>query len=368
MVDSIIARNQDRRLFSHSLAAPIYEYQVNTFAANTPNEDRFTSVVNDSGAYFSVLDGHGGSAAVIFLHDHLISYIQDTLKRYISEPSDSNVINTIKAALISAYERADRDFIWSGNVDEHHLAAVYSGSCVITAYCVGQYLFIANCGDCRAVLGRRIQGKIVPIQLSNDHTAEAEIERLRREHPNEPDVVYRGAIKGNLEPSRAFGDALLKDKLFNRYLQPEYQMPQPFTPPYITATPEIVVHRLERGDEFLLLASDGLWDRIDNQEAVDIVVARYGEKNVCSSLIRRVLEKSSPNGSSEEERVVKSLQLDPKERRKYHDDITIEAIFFDESRFDEVSRYQLRAEYFRPDVRKAVNFIRRWVNRLQALL
>ncbi len=79
---------------------------------------------------------------------------------------------------------------------------------------------------------------------------------------------------GNLEPSRAFGDALLKDKLFNRYLQPEYQMTQPFTPPYITATPEVIIHRLQRGDEFLILATDGLWDRVSNQEAVDIVANR----------------------------------------------------------------------------------------------
>ncbi len=114
-----------------------------------------------------------------------------------SNSYSSNFNSTITTALIRAYERADRDFIWGGHMDDVRLADVYSGSCAITAYCVGKYVFVANCGDCRAVLGRRIQGRVVPIQLSNDHTAEADQERLRREHPNEPDVVNRGAIKGS---------------------------------------------------------------------------------------------------------------------------------------------------------------------------
>jgi len=80
-------------------------------------------------------------------------------------------------------------------LDEIRLAEVYSGACAITAYCVGNLLFIANCGDCRAVVGRRVQGGCMPWQLSNDHTAETEQDRLKREHPNEPDVVYRGRSK-----------------------------------------------------------------------------------------------------------------------------------------------------------------------------
>jgi len=72
-------------------------------------------------------------------------------------------------------------------------------------------------------------------------------------------------------------------------------MPQPYTPPYITATPEVSVHSLQAGDEFLVLATDGLWDRLSNEEVVNIIANRTTE-NVCTTLIRKVLAKSAPQG------------------------------------------------------------------------
>lgn len=88
---------------------------------------------------------------------------------------------------------------------------------------MGNYLFVANAGDCRAVLGRRKKGdqheQFEAIQITKDHTAYEEEERIRREHPDEEDVVIDGTIKGNLEPSRAIGDALFKHDIFNKYLK-----------------------------------------------------------------------------------------------------------------------------------------------------
>jgi serine/threonine protein phosphatase PrpC len=62
-------------------------------------------------------------------------------------------------------------------MDEFKLADAYAGACALTAYNVGRHLFIANCGDCRAVLGRKLQAqgaqahRYEAVQLSNDHTA-----------------------------------------------------------------------------------------------------------------------------------------------------------------------------------------------------
>jgi len=289
-----------------------------------------------------------------------MSYLQDSLKKIFKDGiQEEELTEKIRLALIQGYERADKDFILQGQMDEFKLADAYAGACAITAYTVGRHLFIANSGDCRAVLGRRLtaQGmhhhRYEAVQLSNDHTAETERERLIREHPNEPDVVVRGAIKGNLEPSRAFGDALFKDKVFNHYLRDEYQMPEPYNPPYVTASPEVLYHYLEYGDSFLILATDGLWDHLSNEEAVEIVANHkalgHSSQNVCTSLIQRVLEKAAPEGVTLVERLNSTIQLDPKEKRKYHDDVTIAVIFFDESRFAEVESYKLSAEMFRPN-------------------
>jgi len=337
-------------------ASPVKEYHSNTYAANDPCEDRLVAIADDSGAYFGVFDGHGGVGAVTFVKEALTSYIQDSLKKSLKE--SDNWIEAVRRGLIRAFEVADRDFIRNADFDNHRLADVYAGSCALTAYCVKGTLFVANAGDCRAVLVRKVErdgrSTYETIQLSNDHTAETEKEKLVREHPNEPDVVLKGAIKGNLEPSRAFGDALFKDKIFNFYLHEEYQMPQPFTPPYVTATPEVFVHQLRSGDKFLIMATDGLWDFMSNEEAAEIVIRHqlYGDRNenVCTILIKKVLEKSAPNGSTSEERISSAIQLDPKEKRKFHDDISIVVIYFDENRLGKVQNYELRPEHYQPNI------------------
>jgi pyruvate dehydrogenase phosphatase len=376
-IQGLLSANAQQQLET-TKASVVGEYHINTYAANSPTEDRYATLLNDSGALFGIYDGHGGCGAVSFVKECLMSYIQDSLKKIFKDGFyEEELAEKIRLAMIQAYELADKDFILQGQMDEFKLADAYAGACALTAYNVGRHLFIANSGDCRAVLGRKLnaqgayQHRYEAVQLSNDHTAETECERLRREHPNEPDVVVRGAIKGNLEPSRAFGDALFKDKVFNRYLRDEYQMPEPYNPPYVTVTPEVLYHYLEPGDSFLIMATDGLWDHLSNEEVVEIVATHkvrtqirwpswtplnliesalgHTTQNVCTKLIQRVLEKAAPTGTTVEERLSSAIQLDPKEKRKYHDDITIAVIFFDESRFDEAESYKLSADMFKPN-------------------
>lgn len=95
-------------------------------------------------------------------------------------------------------------------------------------------VFVANAGDCRAVLGKRNGSKWEAAALSRDHTATSEVEKLRREHPKEPDVVSDGRVKGILQPSRGIGDGLFKAPVFNMsYVTPI----KDFHPPYTTAAP-----------------------------------------------------------------------------------------------------------------------------------
>ena len=92
------------------------------------------------------------------------------------------------------------------------LAPALSGSCALLAFYDSQSkdLKVACAGDSRAVLGRRGEnGKWSATPLSEDQTGgtPSEMDRLRAEHPGEPNVVRNGRILGQLEPSRSFGDA-----------------------------------------------------------------------------------------------------------------------------------------------------------------
>ena len=142
-------------------------------------------------------------------------------------------------------------------------------------------LKVACTGDSRAVLGRRRSGSAgdwEAIALSEDQTGnnENETRRLHSEHPNEPEMIKDGRLLG-LVVTRAFGDSRWKwprelqeqarDRFFGPQLREGCQ-----TPPYLTAEPVVTTTRIkpENGD-FLIQASDGLWDEISSAQAVDLV-------------------------------------------------------------------------------------------------
>jgi serine/threonine protein phosphatase PrpC len=75
--------------------------------------------------------------------------------------------------------------------------------------------------------------------------------------------IADGRVNGSLNLSRALGDMEYKR---TKDLPPQRQM--------VTANPEVRTLKLEQGDEFLILACDGIWDVLTNQEAVDFVRVR----------------------------------------------------------------------------------------------
>ena len=162
------------------------------------------------------------------------------------------------------------------------LAPALSGACALLSFYDSKtgLLRVACTGDSRAVLGRRAQsGKWAAVPLSEDQTGATPSEdaRLRAEHPGEPNVTNRGRILGQLEPSRAFGDAIYK---WSR--ETAIQVKKSFfgktpsdllkTPPYVTAEPIITTTKIDptKGD-FLVMATDGLWECLTNEEVVGLV-------------------------------------------------------------------------------------------------
>lgn len=162
------------------------------------------------------------------------------------------------------------------------LAPALSGSCALLSFydSRSKLLRVACTGDSRAILGRRgANGKWTVTPLSEDQTGgtTSEAERLRKEHPGEPNVVRNGRILGGLEPSRAFGDAYYKWSLeTNAELKKSYFARTPSsllkTPPYVTAEPIITTTKVEpeKGD-FVVMATDGLWEMLTNEEVVGLV-------------------------------------------------------------------------------------------------
>jgi pyruvate dehydrogenase phosphatase len=198
----------------------------------------------------------------------------------------------VDAAIKRGFVRLDNDIVYdsvdkvmkanSRGVAAELLAPALSGSCALLAFydTRSQDLRIACAGDSRAVLGRRgTSGKWVATALSEDQTGgtPSEMERLRKEHPGEQYVVRNGRILGQLEPSRSFGDAFYKwtketqDKIKSRFFgRTPHQLLK--TPPYVTAEPIITTTKIEpKQGDFVVLATDGLWEMLTNEEVVGLV-------------------------------------------------------------------------------------------------
>lgn len=216
-----------------------------------------------------------------------------------------------------------------------------SGSCAIMAYIQKNQLWVANTGDCRAILARRDArtGQLQAIALSRDQTAESEEQRLRSEFPNERDIVYDGRIKGGLQPSRSFGDIMYKEPVIGILLPDLIKNQEKWNPPYVKAEPEIQHIELDtRFDEFMVIASDGLWDVLKNLEVVQLVeqfvrgqqYMQHDKANVSTFLIRQALLKSG-YGRSDQEKLSNLMQLPTDFKRMLHDDITVTVIFFNKS-------------------------------------
>lgn len=199
-------------------------------------EDRYSASINLQGdskqACFGIFDGHGGTEAAEFAADNLQKNIMDE----IDKSGDCQIEEAIK----NGYLKTDAEFLKED---------VWGGSCSVTALIRKGNLVVSNAGDCRAVVSR---GGIAEA-LTSDHRPSREDERDRIEalggYVDCKHGVWR--IHGCLAVSRGIGDQYLKQ--------------------WVIAEPETRVLGLEPELEFLILASDGLWDKVSNQEAVDLV-------------------------------------------------------------------------------------------------
>lgn len=278
------------------------------------------------GTFVGVYDGHGGPETSRFINDHLVHQ----LKRFAAEQQSMSV-DVIRKA-IQATEDGFMSLVtkqWSTNPQ---IASV--GSCCLVGVICNGTLYIANLGDSRAVLGRAVKatGEVLAVQLSTEHNAAIESIRheLRSSHPNDSNIVVLKhnvwRVKGLIQISRSIGDVYLKKAEFNREpLYAKFRLREPFKMPILSSEPSISTHQLQPHDQFIIFASDGLWEHLSNQEAVDIV-----QNNPRSGIARRLVKSALQQAAKKREMRYSDLKnIDRGVRRHFHDDITVIVVFID---------------------------------------
>lgn len=321
-------------------------FSIASYRANLPIEDKYdVRVSNSSNEVFAlVLDGHGGWQVSEYGRKVLIENVRLELEHI--RPEEENQTKAVENAIENGFLRTDRDLVSQLSLAfKLGFGAVgRCGSCALLAYVRDNTLVIANAGDIRAVLGHCDESSgMKAIALSSDHNAMAlkEQNKLITEHPGEDNVFNcrhpsSCYVKGVLQPTRSLGDFALKYSEFNG---PPYRdgdrsagrhISAPYTPPYITALPEIRQQALTSQDKFVIIGTDGLWDYLSNEEAVEIVQKQINQGNkakASSALVEKTLEKAALRYDLT---IPEMLSLPPgRQRRTRHDDTTVVVLFFE---------------------------------------
>ncbi|KAF7127204.1 hypothetical protein RHSIM_Rhsim11G0075200 [Rhododendron simsii] len=238
-----------------------FSYGYSSFKGKRSSMEDFyeTSISEVDGqmvAFFGVFDGHGGSRTAEYLKTNLFKNLS----------SHPDFIKDTKSAIIEAFRQTDADYLNEAKGQQKD-----AGSTASTAVLLGDRLLVANVGDSRVVACRA--GSAVP--LSIDHKPDRSDERQRIEQAG-GFIIWAGTwrVGGVLAVSRAFGDKLLK--------------------PYVVAEPEIQEEEID-GVDFIIIASDGLWNVLSNKDAVTIVQ----DIKDAEAASRKLIQEAYARGSSD---------------------------------------------------------------------
>ncbi|KAK4367807.1 hypothetical protein RND71_011599 [Anisodus tanguticus] len=307
------------------------DYSVAVVQANSLLEDQAQVFTTPAATYVGVYDGHGGPQASRFINNNLFPQLQ---KLALEEGGLSE--DVIRKAF-DAIEEGFLRLVKQSWLDQPQIAS--AGSCCLVGSISKDKLYVANLGDSRAVLGKRVENGqtgnsavVVAERLSIDHNVG--VEEVRKEvealHPDDSHVVVytRGVwrIKGIIQVSRSIGDVYLKKPEFSRdpiFIQ--YGYPIPLKRAVLSAEPSILIRKIRPEDLFLIFASDGLWEQLSDEAAVDIVL-KNPRAGIAKRLVRAALEGAA---EKKEMRYEDIKRVEKGERRHIHDDITVIVIYLD---------------------------------------
>lgn len=252
VADSAASR---RRLLPFS---QVYAHGVVEEQGRRPTmEDRCCTLVIGDGAdaigIFGVFDGHGGKLASNYCHDHF-------LERLLAH--DAFITDT-ERALTETCHLIDQEIL-----AESVRKRTYAGTTVALAVLKDGKIYCCNVGDSRTVLCAA-GGVAVPLSVDHSPMVPQEVRRIKAAGG----FINSRGVNGYISLTRALGDLDLKAHA--RRLFPHLDI----TGNLLIPDPDITIRELHPQDEFLIVACDGVWCRLTNEEAVRITRAalrRYG--------------------------------------------------------------------------------------------
>lgn len=240
-------------------------------------EDRFymMKAAGIDASLYGVFDGHGGHLAAQYCKEYLLQCIA----------SDPEWESSPPRAISRSFKKVDSEF--SGKAKAQTLND--GTTAIVAAFHAGK-IYVGNAGDSRAIVVQK-GGRCKVMSMDHRPDRKDEENRIKKLGGK---IIYWGRwrVEGVLAVSRAIGDVSFQ--------------------PYITAEPEIIEKSIEPDDEYLVLATDGLWDVMENED-----VARYvlNSRKDFLNISKKLCSESLILGSSDN---VTVLVIDIKKREIVH--------------------------------------------------
>jgi serine/threonine protein phosphatase PrpC len=229
--------------------------------------------------FFGVFDGHAGSGVSVYCAEHMLETVLDSVESNEATQDDlkAKIEIIMKESFLSLDEKLKMNF---SKVDDH------SGTTAVVALITPTLIVIANCGDSRAIL---CSDGILDF-CTTDHKPYNVEEKARIEKAGGTVMMQR--VNGSLAVSRALGDF---DYKRNTSIPPIEQLVSP--EPDVTIIP-----RNNDKEEFLLLACDGIYDVMSNDEIISYIRHKLSLtsdlEKICNDLIDLCLNKNSRDNMS----------------------------------------------------------------------
>ncbi|XP_040377243.1 probable protein phosphatase 2C 12 [Oryza brachyantha] len=203
----------------------------------------------------------------------------DSSGRSSPQAASAQVLEEWREACTNAFAAMDGELKLQANLD-----CSFSGTTAVCAIKQGKDLVVANLGDSRAVLATMSEtGYLQAVQLTVDHkpSVPEEAARIKRSEgrvfglKDEPGVMRVWLPAENspgLAMARSLGDFRLKRH-------------------GVISTPEVTSRRVSAADLFIVLATDGVWDVLSNEEVVSIVCATPRKQHASKAVVEAAVQR-----------------------------------------------------------------------------
>ncbi|CAF0901537.1 unnamed protein product [Rotaria sordida] len=238
-------------------------------------------------SYFSIFDGHNGIDTAKYAADHLDIYLLDILNKMLIQQKDNKInigepvrssqldVPTFCASIKQAYFELDKQLKQVVKDD--------SGCVCITCLIGPEQIYLINVGDSRAII------------FSNDGRILAHTEDHKPDDPAEQERIHEAG--GRISKPFA-GDVLrVENQLAMTRVLGDFGMDKHIVPPMA----DIIQYPRDSSAAYLILACDGIWDVMTNEEVASFVVNHIATtklENIAAQLIDECLRRDSTDNMS----------------------------------------------------------------------